>query len=216
MRSAHALGVGSAAQPADAADGLRPPLINQALGRQTTGGRMLATGLRSTDVDPVQYLRTGFAADLRLVGDAGGDLRPARLSVASFCRYRRRRPRTVSAGCRSRSDAQYRRATREVWRDHGAVRSRAIHAARYPGRCLGQRRRRIGAARIARSVRANVESARRTLRVLPAGTARRSIRPRVRAYARDHRLPHRSPTVLRSKSEKVGKGSSLVGRRDGS
>ena len=31
MQSAHALGVGSAAQPADAADGLRPPLIGQAL-----------------------------------------------------------------------------------------------------------------------------------------------------------------------------------------
>ena len=32
MRNAYALGVGSAAQPADAADGLRPPLIGQALG----------------------------------------------------------------------------------------------------------------------------------------------------------------------------------------
>jgi hypothetical protein len=59
--------------------------MRMSLGRQTTGGRVLATGLRTTDVDPVRYFRTGFAADLRLVGEAGGDFQPARLSVASFC-----------------------------------------------------------------------------------------------------------------------------------
>jgi len=63
----------------------RLQLMRIPLGRQTTGGCLLTAGLRTTDVDPVRYFRTGFAADLGLVGEAGGDLRPARLSVASFC-----------------------------------------------------------------------------------------------------------------------------------
>ena len=46
---------------------------------------MLASGLRTTDADPVQYFRNEFSADLRRVGEAGIDLRPSRLSVASFC-----------------------------------------------------------------------------------------------------------------------------------
>lgn len=49
------------------------------------GGAVLATALRATGVDPVQYFRTGFPGDFGLVGEASSDLRLARLSVASFC-----------------------------------------------------------------------------------------------------------------------------------
>ena len=47
---------------------------------------MLASGLAITDQDPVQYFRSAFANDLKLVANATADAKhPANLSVASFC-----------------------------------------------------------------------------------------------------------------------------------